>query len=391
MSIEFRMPSLGPDMEAGTLVEWRIKPGDTVKRGDIVALVETDKGIIDVEIFADGKVESLSVEQGAHVPVGSVLALLSGAAPSAATGVAPTIEAPFKAPESPSDVSKPAAAEPTTHRTRVSPAARIRAQALGIDLAMIAGSGPRGVVTLEDVEATARFDANSTAASSAAPRPHTPDMRQIIAKAMARSKREIPHYYLTLACSFDAARRWLDRHNASVGIEERILPAALLVKSVALTARALPDFNGHYQNEFSPALRVNVGVAIAMRGGRLVAPAILEADTKSLPTIMQEMRDLSARVRAGHMRGTELTHATITVTSLAEDGPDTVVPIIHPPQVAMVAFGSIAMRPVVIDAAVKAALTVDVTLAADHRVTDGRAGARFIASIRDLLEKPERL
>jgi pyruvate dehydrogenase E2 component (dihydrolipoamide acetyltransferase) len=373
------MPSLGPDMDAGTLVEWRIKPGDAVKRGDVVALVETDKGIIDLEIFNDGTVEKLLTPKGARVPVGTALALMTGDAP-----VAPA--APTTAPELSSTAAVPATPpimHPSAHhKSKVSPAARARAHALGIDPATLTGSGPAGVVTLADVE---------KAGQSRAPVSHPPDMRQVIAKAMSKSKREIPHYYLSLTCNFTAARAWLDRHNASMGIQERVLPAALLIKAVALSARALPDFNGYYGDDYVAAPNVNVGVAIAMRGGRLVAPAIMDTDKKSLAVVMAELRDLSNRVRAGHMRSTELTQATITVTSLAEDGPDVIVPIIHTPQVAMVGFGSIAERPWVVDGAVKPAVTVNVTLAADHRVTDGRIGSRFLSHVRDALQDPEKL
>jgi pyruvate dehydrogenase E2 component (dihydrolipoamide acetyltransferase) len=217
-------------------------------------------------------------------------------------------------------------------------------------------------------------------------------MRQVIAKAMSRSKREIPHYYLSLTCSFLPARNFIERHNSTASIEQRLLPSALLLKAVALAARALPDFNGFYRDgEFSAAADVHVGMAIAMRGGRLVAPAILNADGKSLQSVMSELRDLATRVRAGHMRATELAWSTITVTSLAEEGVDLIVPAIYPPQVAIVGFGSILERPWIIDGAVKPAPVITVTVAADHRVTDGRAGARFLAHIRDGLEAPERL
>ncbi|MET0661396.1 MAG: dihydrolipoamide acetyltransferase family protein [Steroidobacteraceae bacterium] len=387
MSVEFRMPSLGPDMESGTLVEWRMAPGDQVHRGDVVALVETEKGIIDVEIFTDGVVERLCVDKGAHVPVGTPLAILSGTA-SATEVTAPDRVAapqPAAAPTAFKPEAAPSSASPAPHRRlKISPAARVRAQALGVDPAQITGSGSGGAITLEDVELAART------APSAAPRPF--DMRAVIAKAMSRSKREIPHYYLMQTLSFERARAWLDAYNGSVGMEERILPAAVLLKAVARAARSFPDFNGHYTEQgFAAASAVNVGVAVAMRGGRLVAPALLNADEKSIAVLMRELRDLTQRVRSGHMRGSELAQPTLTVTSLADDGPDTVIPVIYPPQVAMIGFGSVALRPWVVEGAVQAIPTVNITLAADHRVTDGRAGARFLAHIRDTLQAPEQL
>jgi pyruvate dehydrogenase E2 component (dihydrolipoamide acetyltransferase) len=276
----------------------------------------------------------------------------------------------------PDDVATP------SERIKISPAARVKARTLRINLESITGSGPGGVITLEDIE-------KHRPAGRAA---QGDGMREVIARAMSRSKREIPHYYLSVTCSFLAARTWLDQYNAGIGVEGRVLPAALFVKAVASAARAMPDFNGFYRDDkLSVAADVNVGMAIAMRGGRLVAPAILAADTKDLTTIMRELRDLTIRVRAGHMRGSELSLPTITVTSLGEEAIDSVIPVIYPPQVAIVGFGSVVERPWIIDGVIKPAPIVHIDLAADHRATDGRAGAQFLAHIRDALQTPERL
>jgi len=383
MVSEFRMPSLGPDMESGTLVAWRTHPGARVKRGDVIALVETDKGVIDVEVFGSGTIEELLVEPGTRVPVGTVLARLSGAEQ----------ETPLTSIVLPSQPEAKAAiaAErvPTlapSGRQKISPAARVRARELGIDVTKVPGSGAGGVITLEDVVSYAAATPKAPAAEPAY------DMRQVIAKAMSRSKREIPHYYLSLTCSFTAARAFLERHNSSVSIEQRLLPSALLLKAVALAARSMPEFNGCYTDGvFSPATSVNVGMAIAARGGRLVAPAILDVDRKTLQAVMTELRDLTTRVRTGHMRANELAASTITVTSLAEEGVDLIVPAIYPPQVAIVGFGSILERPWIVEGVVQPVPVLTMTLAADHRVTDGRAGARFLAQVRDALQKPEGL
>lgn len=384
------MPSLGPDMEAGTLVQWRIKPGDAVKRGDIVALVETDKGIIDVEIFSEGIVDSLLVPEGARVAVGTLLAQLNGAA--AAAGQSPAAVPPAQE-LPPAPAVEPAAAStspsakvapsPEAGRRKVSPAARARARQLGVDLERVAGTGLGGTVTMDDVMRAAQ----GTKETISEP---VHDMRQIIARAMSRSKREIPHYYLSLTCSFAKARAFLDRHNATAAIESRLLPAAVLLKAVAQSAKEMPDFNGFYKGEtFEPASDVHLGVAIAMRGGRLVAPAILNADRKSATEIMAELRDLAGRVRSGHMRSSELSMPTITVTSFAEEEVDCVIPVIYPPQVAIVGIGSIRERPWVVDGQLRAEWTVTISLAADHRVTDGRAGVRFLAAIRNALQAVE--
>jgi pyruvate dehydrogenase E2 component (dihydrolipoamide acetyltransferase) len=278
-------------------------------------------------------------------------------------------------------------ASPRRRHARKSRPPRARARQLGIDLAGITGTGAGGAITLEDVAG----ETQPAAVRTPPPRAQ-PDMRAVIARAMSRSKREIPHYYLSLTCEFQKARTWLERHNESVAIEERLLPSVLLLKAVALGARAMPAFNGYCEaGEFRAAEHVHVGMAIAMRGGRLVAPAILDADAKSVQVVMRELRDLVSRVRSGHMRGSELASPTITVTALAEEGLDLVMPVIYPPQVAIVGFGSILERPWNVDGQVRVAPLVTISLAADHRVTDGHAGARFLAFIRDRLQAPDQL
>jgi pyruvate dehydrogenase E2 component (dihydrolipoamide acetyltransferase) len=379
-------------MEAGTLVQWRIKPGDAVRRGDIVALVETDKGIIDVEIFADGVVDRLLVPEGTRVEVGTILARLNGgtAVPGEAAESVPSPPAPQPPPGAAAPASKPAPTisappAPESHRRKVSPAARSRARELGVDLDRVTGTGMGQAITIDDVVRAAQ-----------APKPVAAepayDMRQVIARAMSRSKREIPHYYLSLTCSFAKARAFLDRYNETAPIEARLLPAAVLLKAVVQAAGAMADFNGLYKGDaFEPSSDVHLGVAIAMRGGRLVAPAILNADQKSLAVLMSELRDLAMRVRAGHMKASELSMPTITVTSLAEEEVDSVIPVIYPPQVAIVGIGSVRERPLAADGQVRAELTVPISLAADHRVTDGRAGTRFLSAINKALQNPEQL
>jgi pyruvate dehydrogenase E2 component (dihydrolipoamide acetyltransferase) len=365
MSREFRMPSLGSDMEGGKLVEWRVQPGTEVHRGDVVALVETEKGVIEVEAYVEGRVEKLLVSPGERSPVGAVLALLSGDAPGAA-------------PEAP-------------QRQRVSPAARARAASLGVALEGLKGSGPGGAVTLQDVEAATATLA-AAAATPATPATAAAGMRHAIALAMSRAKREIPHYYLQLAMDLEPARAWLEAYNKPLAVPDRLLMTVLQIKAVARAARQRPGFSGYFQHEaFVPGPSVNVGVAIALRGGGLVAPAIADADGKSLAVLMRELQELVARVRGGHLRSTELSSATITVTSLGEEGVDAIWPVINPPQVAIVAFGSLMPRPWVIDGQVLARPVMTVSLAADHRVSDGRQGAQFLAAVRDQLARPSEL
>jgi pyruvate dehydrogenase E2 component (dihydrolipoamide acetyltransferase) len=378
MSVEFRMPSLGPDMEAGTLVEWRVSPGTAVHRGDVMALVETEKGIIDVEIFHDGTVEQLLVAKGAHVPVGTVLAILSGDA-HATSRSASAREEPVAAASSAASPVVPvpppaaAAAESASH-PKVSPAARARARALGVDLQSLQGTGPGGVITLADVERLAAPPSPSRAPQVA--------MRHAIAAAMSRANREIPHYYLASTIDFTPLRARLEAINRSRAVEQRVLYAAAVIRAVAHAAREIPGFNGHYRDEtFVPSVPVHVGVAVAQRGGGLVAPALLDAADKTLDELMTALSDLVARARGGHLRASELSLATITVTSLGEGSVETVFPVIFPDQVAIVGVGSPTERPWIVDGKVTARWVLNLSLAGDHRVSDGRAGARFLERV----------
>jgi pyruvate dehydrogenase E2 component (dihydrolipoamide acetyltransferase) len=377
--IEFRLPSLGADMEQGKLAQWLKQPGDAVRRGEAIAVVETDKGMIDVECFHDGVLERHVVAPGAVVPVGTVLAWIEGEADAMAI--------PSRAPEA-------AAAGPAAPSTRVrsTPAARQRAQALGVDLASVAGSGPDGLVRIEDVERQVAERPGASAGAVGGPPAAPGGMRAAIAAAMSRAKREIPHYYLSHDVDFFAARAFLEQHNAGVSVADRLLEAVLLVKAIARAAAEVEGFNGHYgAGGFQRAAAVHVGTAIALRGGGLVAPALLDADRKDLATLMREFSDLVTRVRAGHMRSGELAAPTITLTSLGAEGVDALFPVINPPQVAIVGAGSVRERPWVARGELLVRPVLTLGLAADHRVTDGRAGARFLRRIEALLADPATL
>jgi pyruvate dehydrogenase E2 component (dihydrolipoamide acetyltransferase) len=217
-------------------------------------------------------------------------------------------------------------------------------------------------------------------------------MRQTIAALMARSKREIPHYYLTQDVDMTRALAWLERHNAEVPIAGRLLPAALLLASTARATREFPDFNGFFEDGARrPSERVHLGVAIAMRGGGLIAPAILDADRLTPPELMDALRDLVARTRRGGLRGSELSEPTITVTSLGDQGVTSVLGVIYPPQVAIVGFGRVQERAWAEGGMVGARPLVSATLAADHRVSDGHGGGLFLAAIDGHLQRPEEL
>lgn len=393
---EFRMPSLGADMEAGTLVEWLVKPGDRVKHGDIIAVVETQKGAIEIESFQSGTLEKFLVDIGTKVPVGTPLALIRAdgeakpaeAKPAAAPAPPPKAPAPAAAP------ARPSAAPVAAPALRVSPAARRLAEQRGIDLATVRGSGPQGAITYADVEVQlgAPIAAPAAPEKKRAPALNLDAMRTAIAAAMARSKREIPHYYLTHQVDVMACEQWLAQKNAALPPDGRLLIGALALKAVALACRRFPAFNGFYRdNKFEPSAAVHAGVAIAIRGGGLTAPALHDADKLLLDDMMARMRDLIQRTRAGRIRSSEMSDPTITVSSLGERGVEALYGVIYPPQVAIVGFGKVVVRPWVIDGAIGPRSVVTITLAADHRVSDGHAGALFLAEIGKLLQEPDKL
>ena len=209
---------------------------------------------------------------------------------------------------------------------------------------------------------------------------------------MARSKREIPHYYLEHQVDVTACEHWLAEKNAALPPDNRVLMGAVAIKAVALAARGFPTFNGFYRDgKFEPAPAVHVGVAIAIRGGGLASPALHDADQLSLDELMNRMRDLVQRTRAGHIRGSEMSDSTITVSSLGERGVEALYGIIYPPQVAIVGVGKVVMRPWVVDGAIGPRSVVTITLSADHRVSDGHAGGLFLAEIGRLLQEPDKL
>lgn len=389
------MPILGADMTAGTLIAWRKQVGDRVARGDVIAEVETEKGLIDVEVFVSGVLERVLVEPGATVPTGTVLASIREDAPSGAPG--PAVAAPVKPPAAAPAPAMPVVREPgRSTRVRVSPLARKLAATLGIDPTTLRGTGAGGAVTREDVEraAAARPAGPVPAAPPAAARPRmdVARMRQSIAAAMARSKREIPHYYVAHTIDLHRALAWLAEENARRPVTERLLYGVLLIKAVALALHEVPELNGVWRGDrVEPSAAVHVGVAISLRGGGLVAPALHDVDRQPLGALMGAFRDLVQRARGGGLRSSELSDATITLTSLGEQGVESVLGIVYPPQVAIVGFGRIVERPWVVDGAVLPRPVVTATLSADHRVSDGHRGGLFLAAVERLLHSPERL
>jgi pyruvate dehydrogenase E2 component (dihydrolipoamide acetyltransferase) len=458
---DFTMPSLGADMEEGTVLEWLVKPGDTVHKGDIVAVVDTAKAAVEVETFVDGVVSELLVPVGTKAAVGTPLARISGegVAPVVPTAAAPAPAAAVPGPAVPGsavpraasgrpapaplvlrlaaelgvdldtvtgtgphgritreDVTRAAApapapasvipAAPAASRVRATPYARRLAEELGVDLAdALATAGEAAtVVRAEHVRRAAARPVPAPAASARRPVPEPTAervgtaadrqaaMRVTIGRLMARSKREIPHYYLSATVDLERARTWMQEQNRGLPVAERLVMASLLLKATALAARRHPELNGFWVDDaFVPGAGVHLGVAVSLRGGGLVAPAIHDADTLALGALMAAVRDLVGRARAGRLRGSEMTDPTLTVTNLGDQGVESVTGVIYPPQVALVGFGRVVERPWAVDGMLAVRPVSVLTLAADHRATDGFVGGRFLTTIDQLLQRPEEL
>ncbi len=370
---EFIMPSLGADMKSGILIDWRVEPGNQVKRGDIIADIETDKGTFEVEVYCDGVIDQILVEPGSDkIPVGTVLATII------------------------SDTEQPTPEPPpaSDRRIKASPAARKLAAEHQIELSQITGSGPDGSISLADVEETLKTTVlpQTTAETSERPKEHAEGMRQAIAAAMSLSNREIPHYYLASDIDMSRALAWLEEHNHQHPIKERLLPVILPLKATALALKKIPELNAHWvDGQLQLKDEVNIGFAVSLRGGGLIAPALISVDRLSLDQLMTAMSDLISRTRAGKLRGSELTAAGITVTSLGDLGVSCVYGVIYPPQVALVGFGRISERPWAEKGSISARPILTTTLAADHRASDGHLGARFLDTLGKLLQEPEKL
>jgi pyruvate dehydrogenase E2 component (dihydrolipoamide acetyltransferase) len=430
------MPSLGADMTAGTLTKWRVAVGETVQQGDIIAEVETDKGVIEIEVFETGRVQKLLAQEGQRVPVGTVMAEIGASVDpdtSAAAAPAPvgeeglvlshgSSEVPLDGPRaSPAirrkahelDVSlagvegtgqhgritlddlQAATREPATRapqaaptprdRIRISPFARRLAAERGIDLSDLRGTGPGGAIQASDLKQAKPRRASKR--SSAAAR-----MQRAIAAAMTRANDEIPHYYVEHSIDMGRAHSWLRERNASLGVGERLVSGVLVLRAVARALKKHNTLNATWDgSQAVPSEDVHVGLAVSLRGGGLVAPALRNTDQGTLGELMARMTDLVARARVGTLRSSEMTSATITLTSLGERGVEGVTPIIFPPQIAVVGCGATLERPWVVDGEVVARPIMRVTLGADHRVSNGHQGARFLSTLARLLQNPEEL
>jgi len=440
---DFKMPSLGADMDDGTLTSWKVKPGDKVKRGDIIADVETAKGVIEIECFEDGVVDEIFVQPGINVPVGTVIARICTEAEMATPGLPKQMVVETKAaaaqssavlaPPAPAvaaEAPAPTPAQASGEHARISPLARKIAEDLRVDLKTVIGTGPGGAIVRADIERAAKVKTAAVTTAPAAPaavaQPPVPapvaqvpapppvaavqpppaapapapkpavdfqtGMRQAIAAAMAKSNREIPHYYLEMQINITKPLEWLEEENARRTIKERILPVVVLLKATALALVDVPQLNGFWiDDHLQTSEAIHIGFAIALRQGGLVAPAIHHVDLKTIDELREAVSDLIVRTRAGRLKSSEMTDATITMTSLGDRGVSKVFGVIYPPQVALVGFGKMIEQPWVENSMIGVRPTLIATLAGDHRASDGHSGALFLEALNQHLQEVEKL
>ena len=438
MAYEVTMPQMGADMTEGTLVRWLKKVGDRVEKGEVIAEIETDKANVELEAFHSGTVLALIAEEGQVVPVGEVIAYLgepgeevpTGKAPSVAAapsrrrapstdgGAAPAAGAPAAEAAAPSAPAAGAMEAPSAagERLRVSPVARRLAEEAGIDLSTLRGTGPGGRIVRRDVEEAIRARQAAppptapapTPAAAGAPPTATPAaeavptpagartepltrIRQAIARRMTQSKREQPHYYLTLDIDMTEALAFREALNATVPQDQRVTINDLIVKACAIALQRHPKFTASYSEEgLRYPSQINIDLGIALEEG-LIAASLLDVGNKTLGRIAAESKALIERARGGRLRAEEYGSGCFTVTNLGAYGVETLIGIINPPQAAILGVGSVMPKPVVRDGQVVVRQIMKVALSADHRVTDGAEGARFLKEIQSILENPASL
>ena len=400
------MPSFGADMEKGSLTEWLVKPGALISRGDVIAVVETHKGAIELDVYEDGVVDALLLNVGQTVPVGTPLLRIRSQNESPASiqhPDKPAASAQQKVVHEPENASTPkmsSTGEPDLNKSShitVSPAARRLAEQQGIQLDRIEGSGPNGAVRLQDLKShlAQKVQPSSPLQTYATKQTRTFDfdgMRQAIAATVTKSKRAIPHYYLSLDLDITQLEEYLARYNASQPLEQRMLLTAPLLCAIARGLTKQPQLNGLYQQErFKPADNVRLANAVNLRGGGLIMPVIVNAEQLDAAQMMLQLSELVDKARTGCLRFSQLNDASFTVTCIGERGADAIIPVIYPPQVAIIGLGRARRAPAVVNDVIEVRSIMAASLAADHRVSDGHQGSRFLHQLNKQLQQPEEL
>jgi pyruvate dehydrogenase E2 component (dihydrolipoamide acetyltransferase) len=420
MSIDILMPALSPTMEEGTLAKWHVKVGDTVKAGDVIAEIETDKATMEVEAVDEGVIEAILVEAGTeNVKVNAQIAKLAGEGESPApppAKPAPAAEAPKVASAAPVQAAgetaapaKPAPAiAPTGDRVFASPLARRLASAANLDLKSIAGTGPHGRVVKADVEAAQKGapQAAQPTAQPAAPlakatqpvvtAPHTAvpnsSIRKIIARRLTEAKATIPHFYVSMDVEIDALLKLVNDLNARSPAEGadayKLSVNDLVIKASAAALRRVPKVNASWTDDAILQYEdVDISVAVAIPDG-LITPVMRRADQKGLATISREMKELIGRARAGKLKPEEYQGGGFSISNMGMYGVSEFAAIINPPQAAILAVAAGQKRPVVRNDSLAIATVMTCTLSVDHRVVDGALGSEWLRAFKQIVEDP---
>ena len=411
MPVAIELTAAAAGMETATLVRWLKAEGEAVSAGEVLAEVETDKAIMEIEAPAAGTLGRIDVPGGSdEVPVGAVIGFLlqdgedasalpapttgpSEDAPAAATPAAPEPAATPPEPTPDAAAAAPAAAD-SGGRLRVSPLARRIAAEHGIELATLSGSGPRGRIVRQDVERALSAGPTPDAATAQAPAaqaiPHT-GMRRTIARRLTESKQQVPHFYLSVDCAMDALmdlRRELNRRGERATVPYRLSVNDFLVRAAAQALEAVPAVNVSWQEEaLQQYAHADISVAVATDGG-LVTPVVRAAEQKGVVALSREITALAERARSGSLTPAEYQGGSFTISNLGMYGIRDFAAIINPPQAAILAAGSVREAPVVRDGALAVGHQLTLTLSADHRAVDGAVAAQFLAALRERLEDP---
>jgi pyruvate dehydrogenase E2 component (dihydrolipoamide acetyltransferase) len=429
MSIELKMPALSPTMEEGTLAKWLVKEGDTVSSGDILAEIETDKATMEFEAVDEGKIAKILIPEGSDgVKVGTPIAILAGEGedvtaapppPKVEAAPPPKVEEPKiqAAPpatgggETPAVAPTPAAPAPKTDsgdRIKASPLARRLAEAQGIDLSTLKGSGPGGRIVRADLGTAAGGAMAAPAASAAASAPAAApapahvepfdipheaiklsNMRKTIARRLTESKQQIPHIYLTLDTNLDALlklRTELNAGLASRGVKLSVND--MLIKALALALIEVPECNVSFAgDQLIKYSRADISVAVSIPNG-LITPIIVDANIKAISAISKEMTDLAGRAKEGKLQPHEYQGGTASLSNMGMFGIKHFEAVINPPQAMIMAIGAGEKRPYVIDDSLQIATVMSATGSFDHRAIDGADGARLMKLFKELVESP---
>ena len=431
MPTELIMPSLGFDMTEGKVARWLKQEGDRIEKGQVIAEIETEKATVEIEATVSGILRKITVQAGETVAVGTVIGIIAGEDERPAEAPKPRAPSPPPAPspgeegrqkpgerrqeagerrqesedrrqkagerrEEPVETrEEPEEAEegPPERRIKASPVARKKAEEAGIDLARIAGSGPGGRIMERDVQAAVEAGPSREEPAAEAEPPEGEvvplnRMRRAIARRMAESKANAPHFYVTVEVNMDEALKIRNQLSELAPDAEKISVNDLIVAAAARALKRFPNLNASYRDgSLLKRSRINIGIAVALEDG-LIPPVLRDADRKTLQEIAAESKALGERARAGRLRSDDLGSGTFTISNLGMFDVDEFIAIINPPEAAILAVGAVTRRPVATDGEVRIAAMMKATLSVDHRVADGAEAGRFMQALKKLLENP---